>query len=375
MKKILIAVIDGCAPEYMTKETAPRIFRLAGEKGFVKTVRCALPSVTNVNHACLLSGKWPEDTGVSGNYFYEPETGREGYIEERGYMKAKTILQRCQELGGTTALLAVKGKVVGVYGDGADIGISAESPDETLLKRCCIETPPDINSVDSTRWVMKAAYDCIRSDDPDIVYCTTTDSIFHHFGPDSAEAKEQITAVDEYIERISSLDSERQIYITADHGMNQKTTIIGFQSIAEKAGFDVYCLPPLKDRYIENHIYQEGGMLYIFLKDKGQGEAFCKFAKNHPLVEQVLPSSEAAKKYHLPQEQIGDYVLFAGKDKAFGEIDGEVLYTQNSRSHGSLHETEVPLLTLNPMKAADNYKYHKDIAAYLFEYYQNVLSE
>ena len=51
-----------------------------------------MPSVTNVNHACILSGKWPMDTGVIGNYYYDLETEEEGFIEERGYMKAETLL-------------------------------------------------------------------------------------------------------------------------------------------------------------------------------------------------------------------------------------------------------------------------------------------
>lgn len=70
MQKVMVLVIDGCNPAYLTKETAPLIFELLQTQGFYKTVQCAMPSVTNVNHACILSGKWPEDTKVVGNYFY-----------------------------------------------------------------------------------------------------------------------------------------------------------------------------------------------------------------------------------------------------------------------------------------------------------------
>ena len=91
MKKAMIFVIDGCHPSYLTRDTAPHIFQLLQTQGFYKTVQCAMPSVTNVNHACILSGKWPEETKIVGNYFYDPLTQQEGFIEERGYMKAKTI--------------------------------------------------------------------------------------------------------------------------------------------------------------------------------------------------------------------------------------------------------------------------------------------
>ena len=365
MEKVLILVIDGCAPEYFTEKTAPHIFRLAKKTGFAKRILCAVPSVTNVNHACILSGKWPEETGVVGNYFYNPETGREGFIEERGYMKAPTILQRCKEEGGKTALLTVKGKILGVYGDGADIGISAQTPDRGQLEQYGLDMPPAIQSGESTQWIIKAAYQCIKIADPDMVYCTTNDYIFHHYAPGHKEAVAQIAAIDEYVEKICTLDPGRQIYITADHGMNQKSTIVNFQSIAERAGFAVYCLPPLKDRYVENHIYQEGGMLYVFLKDKSQAAAFFDFAKNHHHVEQVLPKEEAAEIYHLPAGRIGDYVLFSGKDSAFGEVEGECLTTDASRTHGSLHERDIPLVALNPAASEEKYLYNKDIVARL----------
>lgn len=366
MKKVMILVIDGCNPKYITEKTAPALFSAAKKSGFAKTVECAMPSVTNVNHACILSGRWPEDTKVIGNYYYDPETGDEGFIEERGYMKAETILQSYKEQGGKTALFTVKGKVLGVYGDGADIGLSAQDADKEILDRYGLDMPPAINSVEATGWIVKAAYECIKKDDPHIMYCTTNDFIFHHFAPGSREAEMQIADVDKYIDLIHKADPQRQIYITADHGMNQKTTIVNFPEICRNAGFDVFCLPPLKDRYIENHIYQEGGMLYVFMKDETQKEKFYDFAKKHPAVEKILTAKEAAEEYHLPQDKIGGFVLLSGMDTAFGETEGEMIHTDESRTHGSLYEREIPLIAVNPEKTADMYRYHKDITTYLF---------
>ena len=86
------------------------------------------------------------DTGVIGNYYYDPETGEEGFIEERDYMKAETLLQYYKKLGKTTALLTVKGKVLGVYGDGADTGLSVQDPDEEIIKRY------DLSPAPATAW-------------------------------------------------------------------------------------------------------------------------------------------------------------------------------------------------------------------------------
>lgn len=365
MRKVMILVVDGCSPDYLTPQTAPKLFQLAKQFGFSKIVQSAMPSVTNVNHACILSGKWPEETQVVGNYFYDPITKAECFIEEKGYMKVETVLQSYQKHNRTTALLTVKGKVLGVYGDGVDIGINAQTPDKSLLANYNLEKPPSINSIEATEWILKAAYHCIQKHSPDFIYCTTNDYIFHHFPPNTPEANAQIQAIDNYIAKIADLEPDRQIYVTADHGMNQKTRIINFQKIAHQAGFDVYCLPPLKDRYIENHIYQEGGMLYIYLNQPSQANAFCSFVKKQPYIEAVLTKTEAAKLYHLPIAQIGDYVLLTTAESAFGECATDFLYTNDSRTHGSLYEREVPLIALHLEYDESIYHFSKDIVAHL----------
>ena len=92
-------------------------------------------------------GKWPDETGVTGNYYYCPQTGEEGFIEEKGYMKAPTLLQHYRGMGQKTALFTVKGKILGVYGEGAQIGLSAQQPDSALLDRYGLQPP----SADSKR--------------------------------------------------------------------------------------------------------------------------------------------------------------------------------------------------------------------------------
>lgn len=301
MEKMMILVIDGCAPEYLTPQTAPDLYRLTAQHGFAKTVLGAIPSVTNVNHACILSGQFPEATKVVGNYYYDPVTHAEGFIEERGVMQAQTILQ--------------------------------------------------------------AALACIEKEQPDLVYCTNNDFVFHHYGPQTAEAKEQIRAVNDYVKKIHELDPQRRIYITADHGMNQKTRLLNFQTLADNAGLKLFCLPPLKDRYVENHIYQEGGILYIFLEQDADRLAFLRLASSAPEVERILTGAEAGREFQLPAEQLGDYVLLAAPGCAFGEVRGERLTTDAVRTHGSLYEREVPLLAINPQAGPDSYRYSKDITA------------
>ena len=368
MNKVLILVIDGCAPEYITPDFAPNIHRLAKQSGFAKTVKAVVPTVTNVNHASILSGKFPSETGMVGNYFYNPATGEEGFIEEKGFMKAETLLQAYRKRGRKTAFLTVKGKLLGVYGHAADTGISVQTPDEALLKKYGLPAPPAVSSLESSRWIVEAARAVIKQEDPALVYCTTNDFGFHHYGPEAPEAQLQIRQIDEAVDAIHAAVPERQIYITADHGMNQKHHLLDVQQLADEAGLHIFCLAPLKDRYKENHVYQEGGILYLFLKKPEEKNALLNLIQSRPEIEAVMTNKEAAEKMHLPLQGIGDYVIFTAPDCAFGELDGAAtLTTDASRTHGSLYEQEVPLLAIHPAASAEIYQYSKDIAAVLFE--------
>ncbi len=366
MKKVLIFVIDGCAPEYLTEETAPDIFRLCRQEGcFAKTVQAAVPTVTNVNHACILSGCFPEDTRVIGNYYYRRESGEQGFIEARGFMKAPTILEAYQTAGEKTALLTVKGKVLEVFGKGAELGLSVQNPDPALLEKLDLSAPPEVQSPDSSRWIFHAAYQCIKKESPALVYCTTNDFVMHHYAPETSPAKEQIHTLNGYVKKIHALEPEREIYITADHGMNQKTDLINLQNLFDEAGLHVVCVPPLKDRYIENHIYQEGGILYLYLTDRREEQRVLSLLSGQPEVQEVLSAREAAARYRLPEDDIGDYTVFASEGCAFGEVEGIRLHTDQVRTHGSLYERTVPLLAINSAAPAESYQYSRDIVRFL----------
>ena len=64
-------------------------------------------------------------------------------------MKAETLLQAYRKRGLKTAFLTVKGKLLGVYGHAADIGISVQTPDAALLKEYGLPAPPAVSSLES----------------------------------------------------------------------------------------------------------------------------------------------------------------------------------------------------------------------------------
>jgi phosphonoacetate hydrolase len=365
MKKTLLVVIDGCALDYLSDETTPNIMKI-GRDGFFKTVKSAIPSVTNVNHATILTGSFPNEHGVTGNYYYNPQTGEQAFIEGPGHLKKETILDIYAKQGRTTALLSVKGKVVHVFGASVKTKISAQEPDKNLLNRLNLKNPPAVSSLEANDWIFNACFNLIQKDDPDFVYCTTNDYMMHNFAPETKQAKTHMAEIDHWIGKIYDLDHEREIYITADHGMNPKNHLVNMQKKLDAKGFNTICLPPIKDRYLENHIYQEGGTLYIYTKESVRNADLVRYLNSLPFVERVYEKAEAAKVFSLPIENIGDYVILADSTTAFAETENEDKFVE-VRTHGSLHEQEIPLISVNARLSADAYTYSRDIVKYIIE--------
>lgn len=365
-QKSMIVLIDGAAPEYLTPELAPNLHRIMQEtSGFYKVVEGQLPTVTNVNHARLLTGEYPEVNGINSNIFFDKTTGETAYIESPKFLKAPTYFNKFAQAGKTSALLTVKGKIDQIFGADATYRISAETPDEKLLAEIGAEMPPAINDAKAGKWVFETAKNLIAAKSPDFVYATTNDYVMHHFGPETQTAKEFITYIDEQIAAIHELEPDRVIYVTADHGMNAKPTLINVQFPLDAQGFHVSTLLPLADRYLANHQYQESGTVYIYVHEKSEIEAVSDFLKNYDGVERVMTKLEAAQEFHLDPDRIGDLVAVATKDVAFGEQDQEVLTGYTERTHGSLHELAVPLFGILPIGTVDEYETSRDIFKHL----------
>lgn len=364
-KKAIVIVIDGCAHEYLQQGVTNNIGQLANQ-GFFKNVKSALPSVTNVNHATILTGSLPIEHQVTGNYYYNPETEEQGFIEGKGFLDKETILDAYAKEGKSTALLVVKGKVLQVFGDNVSFGLSAEHPEENLVKHLDMEMPPYVATPEANEWIMEACYNLIRKDNPDFIYCTTNDYTMHNYNPDHEIAKKQMESIDYWIGKIYELDPDREIYITADHGMTTKSLLIDLQKKMDHSSFDTVCMLPLKDRYLENHIYQEGCAVYVYAKNQNEKESIYQHLKSYSFIESIYTRDEAVEQLSLPDSRIGDFVVFGTKEVAFGELEDEELVV-TVRTHGSKFEQDIPLIAVNARRDEQEYERNFDVIRFMLE--------
>jgi phosphonoacetate hydrolase len=86
-------------------------------------------------------------------------------------------------------------------------------------------------------------------------------------------------------------------------------------------------------------------------------------------IEAVRTREEAARDFDLMPERIGELVVTGDRETVFGELSGGSEALEPSyRSHGSLHESEVPLVVYNcrqEVPAPDAFKRNADLIHFM----------
>jgi len=341
-RKILIICVDGLGPEYLELAPTPNLDRM-GAAGCFVIGQSVIPSVTNVNNVSLITGAPPRVHGITANYWLDRDTGQEHYMESPDFLLCPTVLQRAQRRGMSTALLTSKHKLLRLLNAGADYSLAAESPDADMIQK--VGPPEDIYSPGINHWLFRALRAVLREQDPDIAYCSTTDGMMHKYPPDAEQSHEHIHGLDAILGEIVAENPAREVYLTADHGMSAKSRGLDLEKLLGAAGIAARAIPIIKDRYVAHH-QNLGGAAYVYLDDHrllGDAVGALEAARG---IESVYPRSEAAAQFELLAERIGDLFVLGDAATVFGEFataEAEV----NVRSHGSRHESAVPILAYN----------------------------
>jgi len=336
----LLLILDGFDPSYAELASAPHLDALRQHSSFA-LVEGVLPSVTNVNHAAIITGQFPERTGIASNFRFDPKTGSGEFIESSEALRCPTVLESIAARGAKTALLTSKRKLVRFLGRGAQFAVAAEDPPGELVQ--ILGTPPPIYSDQIDDWTFRVLLHLIRTEHPDVVYCTTTDYVMHRWPPDAAEAIAYVRRIDQRIGELLECAHDYRIVITADHGMRAKTRAVDLVAALAAAGIRATFVPPIKDRYVVHH-QNMGGSGYIFLQTGSLEHARTVLARL-PGVLAVEERETAAQLFRLPLDAIGDLFVLGDEETVFAPsgVFSDVVTQVNLRSHGSQHERIVPM--------------------------------
>lgn len=341
-RKILIICVDGLGPEYLELAPTPNLDRMAAAGSFI-IGESVIPSVTNVNNVSLITGAPPCVHGITANYWLDRATGQEHYMESPDFLLCPTVLQRAQRQGMSTALLTAKQKLLRLLDAGADYSLAAESPDADMIEK--VGPPEDIYSPGINHWLFRALRVVLREQDPDVAYCSTTDGMMHKYPPDAEESQRHIHGLDAILGEIVAENPAREVYLTADHGISAKSQGLDLEQLLSAADIAARAIPIIKDRYVAHH-QNLGGAAYVYLDDHRLLEDAVSALEAEPGIEAVHPRAEAAEQFDLLAERIGDLFVLGDQDTVFGQFEAPVIEVE-VRSHGSRHESAVPILAYN----------------------------
>src|ERR1700691_1324302 len=364
-RPLVVVCVDGCQYEYITAAVAagaaPFLGRLLAGGGSCFMADCVMPSFTNPNNLSIVTGVPPSVHGICGNYFFDPERGEEVMMNDPRHLRVGTILAAFSAAGAKVAVITAKDKLRKLLGhqmkgicfssEKADQVTLAENGIENVLERVGMPVP-SVYSAALSEFVFVAGVKLMERERPDLMYLSTTDYIQHKAAPGTPAANDFYAMMDGNLARLDELGAT--IVLTADHGMNAKHGADGRPNVIYlQDAIDAWIgeskarvILPITDPYVVHH-GALGSFALVYLPEPDARRAVAERIAALPAIETVLTNAEAAERFELPSDRIGDLVVVSQLDTVIGtsrdrhDLSG---LDVPLRSHGGTSEQKVPLL-------------------------------
>ena len=369
---VAVICVDGCEEDYLDVALAqgrmPGMTRILQE-GWRGSAHGALPSFTNVNNAAIVTGVPPVRTGLSGNFFLDPDTGEEVMMNSADFLRCETILAGAARAGRKVAMVTAKEKLrdllsPGLLAEGvtgmafsSEKAAEAHTPTHGIsdVEALAGETPP-IYSGEASVYVLRAGVALLEAGQADFLYLSLTDYIQHKYAPHEEGALEFYQALDVELGRLMDLGC--RLGITADHGMNAKCREDGTprviyleDELSGEFGEGNKVICPITDPYVVHH-GALGSYVTVHLLEPGRSAEVAGWIRGLEGVTEVLEKTEAADLLELPADRIGDLVVMSAADTVLGRSPEHHDLSQLDRplrSHGGRFETTVPFIFSGPL--------------------------
>ncbi|RPH30265.1 phosphonoacetate hydrolase [Buttiauxella warmboldiae] len=369
----VVVCFDGCDPEYIDAASKagliPNIDSMRSS-GFASKALACMPTFTNPNNVSIVCGVPPNVHGVSGNFYFDRETGKDVMMVDSTPVRAPTLLAAFSRAGAKVVAITAKDKLRKALGKDLDgIAFSAEKANEATQAENGISNvealvgrhAPDQYSADLSLFVLDAGIKLLETHRPDISYLSLSDYVQHKHAPDDPAALEFMVAVDQRLGKMLALGA--RLGIVADHGMSDMADAEGNPRIVYLAdrlsaafGADkcrVIC--PITDPFVRHHGALGGFVRIHLLTPDIDIHEVLAFVRAIPGVALALPRDEVCLKFDVADDREGDIAVIATKGVALGagkaDHDLSQLSGTRLRSHGGLTEQVVPFITSIPVKA------------------------
>ena len=361
----VVVCVDGCEPDYIAQAVAhgktPWLKKVLAQ-GTVLMADCVIPSFTNPNNLSIVTGVPPSVHGICGNYLYDVATNTEVMMNDPKWLRAPTLLAALADAGLSVAVITAKDKLRKLLGHGMKgICFSAEKADEVSMAENGITDVlelvgmpvPSVYSAELSEFVFAAGVKLMqKARRPDVMYLSTTDYVQHKHAPGTEGADAFYAMMDRYLGQLDALDCV--IALTADHGMNAKTRmdaqpdVIYLQDVLDGATDTgaTRVILPITDPYVVHH-GALGSFATVYLKANVDAGFVRRLVAGLRGVESVWSRAEAAERFELPPDRIGDLVVVSERSTVIGTSAARhdlSALDAPLRSHGGVSEQRVPLI-------------------------------
>lgn len=369
----VVVCVDGCEPDYLAQAVAtgkmPWLKQaLALGQGLVAD--CVVPSFTNPNNLSIVTGAPPSVHGICGNYLYDMATNTEVMMNDPKWLRAPTLLAALADAGKTVAVITAKDKLRRLLGHGMrGICFSSEKADQVTLEDNGItdvlglvgKPVPSVYSAELSEFVFAAGVKLMQTRRPDVMYLSTTDYVQHKHAPGTDGANKFYTMMDGYLAQLDAMGCV--IALTADHGMNAKVAMDGMPDVIYlQDWFDAQLgvgvarvILPITDPYVVHH-GALGSFATVYLPAGSDVAGLCATLARRQGMEAVLTREQAAERFELPSDRIGDIVCVSERFTVIGtsasrhDLSG---LDAPLRSHGGISEQRVPLIVNRKLPGLD----------------------
>ena len=371
---IVVVCIDGGDPAYLEHGVAagiiPNMERYMKE-GFHTVAHGTMPSFTCPNNMSIVTGRPASVHGISGNFYLDRATNEPVVMTGPELLKVPSVMSEFSRHGARVASITAKDKLRRQLQKGMDLSNGSVSFSSQHADRCTMEENgiedalglvgrplPDMYSAELSLFVLDAGLKLLEERRPDVLYLSLTDYIQHAHAPGEPEADEFYRNLDARFGRFEEMGAT--VALTADHGMNEKTRddgtprVVWLQDVLDRelgAGAStVIC--PITDAFVGHH-GALGGFVRVYCRDGLSAERVIEAIRDVPGIERVLARADAAREFDLPFGPEGDVAVLGDARTVIGarETDHDLsgLKGHRLRTHGSLHEADVPILLSRPV--------------------------
>jgi predicted AlkP superfamily pyrophosphatase or phosphodiesterase len=343
MKKTVVIDVVGLSKSVIGEHT-PFLKKYVAERN-ITTIEPVLPAVTTSVQSTYLTGKWPTDTGIVGNGWFDREDSEVKFWKQSNKLvNGEKIWDKAKKQDPnftsanmfwwynmySTADFSVTPRPQ-YLADGRKMPDCYSQPAELrdVLQEKLGQFPlfqfwgPGAN-IKSTQWIADASMLNDDMNDPTftVIYLPHLDYCLQKFGPDFSKISTELSEIDKVVEQLVTFyqNKNAEIIILSEYGiapvnnpihLNRLLRKEGLIQIRVERGLELLDAAASKAVAIADH-----QIAHIYINDPSVTEKVKSLLKGVKGIELIL-DREAQKQHHIDHERAGDLVVVADKDSWF----------------------------------------------------------